>query len=223
MKRGDRRERPDIVAWEDPAAVERIVAVLRADGVVAIPTETLYGLSCLGLSADAVSRVAALKGIASRRGFVALASSVEMVELWVGRDRVGFEILRAVWPAPLTAVLPVLRPVPWGERRGDVETAAFRVPAHPRLRSLVAAVGEPLVSTSANRTGDPPLVSARAIADAFGNDLDLVVTERSAPAAAHDRRPSTVADWTVWPPQIIRSGAFDLEAAIASRNARSAG
>jgi L-threonylcarbamoyladenylate synthase len=210
-------ERPETVDWGDPGAEERIAATLSSGGVVAIPTETLYGLSCRGMSPDAVGRIARLKGIASPRGFVALASSIEMVELWVGRAPTGLDFLRAVWPAPLTAVLPVPRALPWGERRGKVETAAFRVPAHARLRSLVARLGEPLVSTSANRTGSRPLADARSIAREFVDGLDLVVTEAAGDRLAEqDRQPSTVADFGVWPPQVIRPGAFDLDQSLAS-------
>jgi len=210
-------ERPETVDWREPGAEERIVAALSSGGVVAVPTETLYGLSCRGMSPDAVGRIAGLKGIAPPRGFVALASSTEMVELWVGRAPTGLDFLREVWPAPLTAVLPVPRSLPWGEKQGNVETAAFRVPAHARLRALVARLGEPLVSTSVNRTGRPPLADAAAIAREFGDGLDLVVTEGDADRLAkQDRRPSTVADFVVWPPQVIRPGAFDLDQALAS-------
>ena len=167
-----------------------------------------------------MARIGALKGIGTPRGFVALAASAEMVELWVERDARALGFLRAIWPAALTAVVTVRRPVPWGESRAGSATAAFRVPAHGRLRELVAAVGEPLVSTSANRSGDSPLEDPAAIVETFGAGLDVVVIEPPGSGAVRALRPSTVADCTAWPPRLLRPGEFDLEAAVRAWSGR---
>lgn len=207
---------PPVHDWDAPGALAAIAAYLRADGVVALPTETLYGLSCRARSVAAVERVMRLKGIERRRGFVALVADAGDVDAYVapGQDRRALEFLRRTWPTPLTAVLAVSAAVPWGEARGTGgPTAAFRVPDEARLRELLRLVGEPVLSTSANRTGEPPLRSAAEIAAAFGAGLDLavvgVVPERAP-------WPSTLADFTGWPPKVLRPGAFDLEAALAS-------
>ncbi len=212
-------ERPEVVRWDEPGALNRLAAKLLAGEIAAVPTETVYGLSCRALAPDALARLAAVKRLDRPRGFVALAASIEMVELWVRGAPRALAFLRATWPAPLTAVLRVERRAPWGEERGDGSmTAAFRVPAHPRLLDLVNRVGEPVVSTSANRTGRPPLADASAIAGEFGAELDLIVVESTragGPASAPDGlQPSTVGDFTVWPPRLLRPGKFDLEASV---------
>ena len=94
------------------------------------------------------------------------------------------------------------------------------MPAHARLRELVAAVGEPVVSTSANRSGRAPLDDPAAIVEAFGAGLDVVVIESAGSVAARVRRPSTVADCTAWPPRLLRAGEFDLEAAARAWSGR---
>jgi len=210
--------RPEVLHWDEPEAFGRLAYRLRAGDLAAVPTETVYGLSCRGFDGEAVGRLAALKRIDRPRGFVALAADVEMVELRVVAEPQRLDFLREVWPAALTAVLPVDLPVPWGESRAGSATAAFRVPALPRLRELVRRVGEPLVSTSANRTGQPPLEDAAAIVAEFGAELDIVAVgaPETGPAAGPTVGPrvSTVADFTVWPPRVLRPGQFDLESAL---------
>jgi L-threonylcarbamoyladenylate synthase len=207
--------RPEIVRWSEPAALARVAAALRADAVVALPTETLYGLSCRA-QGSGLARIEALKGIVAPRGFVALAATSDEVERWTRIESRPRRFLRATWPAALTAVLPVPSPLDWGEARDGLDTAAFRVPAHATLRALLAEVGEPVVSTSANRTGQPPLVEVGAIVEAFGPGLDLAVVDDVGPGTRAAGRASTVGDFTVWPPRILRSGEFDLEAAVRS-------
>ena len=201
--------------WEDPSIVATVTAALRADAVVVLPTDTLYGFSGRARSAAAVARIAALKGIASGRGLVALVDSVAAIRRDAAPDtdpRV-FELLERVGPARLTVVVLTAAPQEWGAASGP-PTAAYRVPAHARLRELLASFGEPVVSTSVNRTGEAPLTTAAAIHAAFGAGiagclLDSGCEDR--PAVA-----STVADCTVWPPRTLRPGAFDLAAAVAS-------
>src|SRR5262249_43534192 len=102
--------------------------------------------------------------------------------------------------------------LPWGEA-GEPPTAAFRVPAHDELRRLLERLGEPLVSTSVNRSGEPPLRSAIEIERVFGADLDGILAESEREAAM--TAASTLADATVWPPRLLRQGTFDLHAALA--------
>jgi protein-tyrosine-phosphatase len=103
--------------------------------------------------------------------------------------------------------------MPASEVSADRVTAAFRVPAHARLRSLVRAVGEPLVSTSVNRTGEAPLATAEEIAAAVANEIDdVVVDPEDAPPVGGVA--STIADCTSWPPRLVRAGRFDLQRAL---------
>jgi L-threonylcarbamoyladenylate synthase len=205
---------PERLGWDSARARRRLCELLHQGAILGLPTETLYGLSCVATDAGAVARLAALKGIASPRGFVALVDGVETLEAYLaaGQDRRAVEFLRRVWPAPLSAILTVQPGLPWGEEHGGRWTAAFRVPAHDTLQELLTDLGAPLVSTSANRTGDPPLTSAAEIASCFGAALSAVVPEHSRGAG----QPSTLADFTGWPPVVRRAGCYDLAAALAA-------
>ena len=207
-----------MLAWETPGTIASLTRHLRRGAIVALPTETLYGLSCVATDASAVTRLAMLKGITPARGFVALVARCEMLEpfLAAGHDPRALSFLRAVWPAPLSAILAVRPGLPWAEAQGGGHTAAFRVPAHAALLQLLSALDVPLVSTSANRTGEPPLGDGAAIATCFAASLAAVVVEPSAGAAAGARPglPSTLADFTRWPPVVRRAGAYDLQAAL---------
>jgi L-threonylcarbamoyladenylate synthase len=213
---------PYVVGWSEPGALADIARVLRQGGVAALPTETLYGFSCLARSDLGIRRIMGLKSIDRRRGFVALAASAAAVEaeLAADQDPRALAFLRKVWPAPLTAVLATRELLPWGEKHAGRPTAAFRVPAHAQLLQLLGELGEPILSTSLNRTGSPPLARAEEILQEFGDDLDLVILDDADPerwAARQENEPrpaSSLADFTGWPPRILRRGDFDLQSAL---------
>ena len=199
-----------------PGALALASRLLAAGEALILPTETLYGFSALGTAEAARGRIEAWKGIAARRGFLALVPGLDAVGPFLAatQDRRALHFLRAVWPAPLTAVLRVREALPWGEALESGATAAFRVPAHARLRKLLERVGAPVLSTSVNRTGEPALQRAADIARVFATDADLWLfrdrgLETRAPGPG-----STIADCTVWPPRLVRAGLFDLEASL---------
>jgi L-threonylcarbamoyladenylate synthase len=148
---------------------------------------------------------------------VALAGRVEAIEGYLAPDQDGraLEFLRRVWPAPFTAVLRVRQALPWAEKLESNWTAAFRVPAHPRLRLLLARLGTPLLSTSVNRTGQEPLRSLEAIARAFGGAPDVWMF-RDRGLEARPSLGSTLADCSLWPPRLLRPGRVALEALLAA-------
>ncbi len=183
------------------APLESLRAALRAGGVLAIPTDTFYGLASDPLSEPGVGRVYALKGRSGAQALpVVIASAAQLSPLGVLASAEVLRKLEAIWPAPLTAVLPLARPI---AASGGVPTLAVRVPDHPGLRRLLAGLG-PVTATSANRTGQPPALSAAAAARIFGSGLDFVVDGGPSENAV----PSTIVDLTKSPPEILRSGAF---------------
>jgi L-threonylcarbamoyladenylate synthase len=216
------QDTPYVLGWSEPGAVAEIARVLRAGGVAALPTETLYGFSCLARSEIGMRRVMRLKGIDRRRGFVALVPSAAAVapELAPEQDPRALAFLGRTWPAALTAVLRTRRPLTWGETHAGRHTAAFRVPAHAELLELLRDLGEPVLSTSLNRTGSPPLVRPEEILQEFGDEIDLLILDDVDPErqAAHQenepRAASSLADFTSWPPRTLRRGDFDLQAAL---------
>lgn len=156
--------------------MNRAASVLLAGGVIAYPTEAVYGLGCLPLELDAVGRVLELKGRAIDKGLILVAAAVDQLEPFVTLPAEPIRTtLLASWPGPVTWVLPAHAFVPaW--LTGGRDTLAVRVTAHPVARYLAARTQSPLVSTSANRTGHPPLRSVLAVRRAFGAELDDIVT-----------------------------------------------
>ena len=120
--------------------------------------------------------------------------------------------LAALWPGALTIVLPVVQ-YPGG--RFSAATLGVRVPGDPALRAIVAEVGAPIYSTSANRSGTPPLQDHDELQRAFGRSADLLVYD----GPPVDAQPSTVVDASVSPPRVVRAGAIALSAGQLARMA----
>lgn len=182
--------------------------LLKNGGIVVLPTDTLYGFSAALSSQHAVRRISEIKGHSSGgKQFIVLASSIDMVGRYTWSfGCAGRDTLARIWPAPLTAVLPAGETCP--EWMGD--TIAFRVPALEALRRLIARLGEPVVSTSVNRSGSPPLDTLGEINRRFGDAVDMIV---GAPPI-HRRVVSTIVDLTGDRPAVLREGAYDWEAPL---------
>lgn len=184
---------------EAPSALQlhEISQILRAGGVVLLPTDTIYGLHALASDEAAVARVAEMKG-RDERPFIVLASSIgELTDLGVSADPALLATLDSIWPAPLTVILPLSAPVP--ASRG-ASTLAVRIPALDWLRDLVSRAG-PLVSTSANRTGEPAATAPDDVARDLQERLDAVVD-----GGVRAGEPSAILDLTGTEPRFIREG-----------------
>jgi len=129
---------------------------LKRGGLIAYPTEGVFGLGCDPLNANAVNRLLALKGRAATKGFIVIAATFDQVEPWLAPlDESIRSRCMATWPGPRTWVIPAANSVPvW--LRGGRNSLAVRVSAHPVVRALCLAFGGPLVSTSANKSGRLP-------------------------------------------------------------------
>jgi len=185
----------------EPATLEEIRRSVRAGGVLAIPTDTFYGLAADPLSEAAIGRIFALKGRSAAQALpVVVASAAQLAELGVQAPDAILAKLEAIWPAPLTAVLPITRPI---AASGGARTLAVRVPALASLRALLASIG-PLTATSANRSGFPPARNASQALEACGSGIDFVLDG----GGSESTLPSTLVDLTKSPPEILRSGAF---------------
>jgi tRNA threonylcarbamoyl adenosine modification protein (Sua5/YciO/YrdC/YwlC family) len=165
--------------------LDEIAALLRSGGIVLLPTDTIYGLHALANDASS-ARIAAIKARDAEKRFVIIAASVAQL------DAMGAEVpsmLNNIWPAPLTAIL----------RRGT-GTIAARVPDLKWLRDLLERTG-PLISTSANRSGGPPITIADALPDELLRAIDGVVD-----AGLLNGKPSAIVDFTETEPRFIREG-----------------
>jgi L-threonylcarbamoyladenylate synthase len=189
---------------EDDALFARVLPELRRGGVVLFPTDTIYGLSCRWDSERARARIQAIKGPGRLALFVALVASPEMAFQFAHPPGpAGQNILDEQWPGPLTAVLRARTELVPPFCLGPDDTIAFRWPRDVFLQNLVRDLGVPLVSTSANRTGEPNVVDARGAWDQFGAGVDLYVD-----GGQREGVPSTLVDLTVDRPRLLRLGPF---------------
>jgi L-threonylcarbamoyladenylate synthase len=183
-----------------PAAVAAVREALAARGIIALPTETFYGLAVDPANAAAVARVFTLKGREAAKALPVVAASLDQIDRLVVLDGRRRAALTAAWPAPLTVVLPLRRPL-----AAAAGSLAIRIPDHALLRSLLARVG-PLTATSANRSGAPPCGTAAAVAEALGGEVDVLLDG----GATLGGSPSTLLDWTADQPVLLRPGAWSL-------------
>lgn len=185
---------------EAPTALQlnEIAQLLRDGKVILLPTDTIYGLHALATDAGAVDRIAEIKGRDETKPFIVLAASIDqLVELGIDADIDLLRRLNEVWPAPLTAILPLPHPIP--ASRG-ASSLAVRIPALDWLRGLVARTG-PLVSTSANRSGEPPVESPLNLAQHLQDSLDAIVD-----GGPRTGEPSAILDLSGDEPRVIREG-----------------
>lgn len=155
--------------------VEHAARVILDGGVVAYPTEAVYGLGCLPLDYEAVARILAIKRRSWRKGLILIAAAIEQIEPFVELPAGPMRAtILASWPGPVTWTLPAHTGVPdW--LSGGRTTLAVRVTAHPAAWQLCRRVGEALVSTSANRADRPPLRSALRVRRLLGASVDYVL------------------------------------------------
>lgn len=174
-----------------PSAAElaQAVAALRDGQVVAYPTEAVWGLGCDPFAEAAVRRVFALKCRSEAKGLILIAADITQVEPWlVALTPAQRSAVFATWPGPHTWVVPAPTAPRW--LRGDHDSLAVRVSAHPGVQALCRAWGGPLVSTSANRSGEAPLDGPAALRQAFGPGLGYILPG----ALGGDAKPSEIRD-----------------------------
>ncbi|ASK35917.1 threonylcarbamoyl-AMP synthase [Alcanivorax sp. N3-2A] len=162
--------------------------IIHAGGVVAYPTETVYGLGCDPFNEQAVRRLLKIKRRPVEKGLILVAADLRQLEGLVRLSEAERTELAARWPGPVTYLLPALPSVPaWITGRHD--QVAVRVSGHGIARALASAVGTPIVSTSANRAGEPPARNAFNVARRLGGELDFVVNGDTGGG-----KPSTIID-----------------------------
>jgi L-threonylcarbamoyladenylate synthase len=189
----------------DPAILAEAAAVIRAGGIVAYPTDTLYGLAVDPWSSQALERLFLAKGRPADRAVPLVASGES------GADAAGPFTPRAralagrFWPGPLTLLVPAeacLAPAVHGGTR----LVGVRVPDSVVARALAAHAGGLITATSANRSGAPASANPEDLLS-LGHDVDMLLDAGFAPGGA----PSTIVDATAEPPRLVRAGAVPWE------------
>lgn len=180
--------------------VGRAVQLLRSGEVVAFPTDTVYGLAAWARDGRAVRRVYELKGRSLSQPLILMVREKAAVEEWATVDARAKRYMERWWPGPLTLVLPARRGLRPPVASGSPRTVAFRLPDHPLALELLAAAGEALATTSANRSGEPPALTA--LEAAWVSGVAAVVDGGRAPGAT----PSTILDVSGPEPRVLREG-----------------
>lgn len=196
-----------VLPADDPAAIARAAAVLQAGGLVAFPTETVYGLGADALDAAAVRRIFAAKGRPTDNPLIVHVAEASQARALARTVPAAAERLMSLWPGPLTLVLPRADHVPAVTTAGQ-PTVAVRIPAHPAALALLRACGRPIAAPSANRSGRPsPTTAAHVLAD-LGGVIEVILD--GGPCAVGIE--STVVDVTGPVPLVLRVGGLSVEA-----------
>jgi L-threonylcarbamoyladenylate synthase len=190
----------------EPSVIAQAVEILKRGGLVAFPTETVYGLGGRALDEAAIERIFQAKGRPARHPIIAHVEGEEgaraLSSEWSER---ASRLARAFWPGPLTLVVPRAHSVP-SSLSGGTDSIAIRAPAHPVARALLAMLGEPLAAPSANRYQSLSPTLAEHVLKSLDGTFDLLLD--AGPCAAGIE--STVIDARGERSRLLRPGALDL-------------
>jgi L-threonylcarbamoyladenylate synthase len=172
--------------------------------VLGIPSESSYALAADPADARGVAAIFRLKGRAPDQPLPVVVADVDQaLALGVAADAPGLAIVAPLWPAPLSLVVPLRRPLPAAAGAGSI---ALRVPDHPRLVALLRRLG-PLTATSANRSGGEPLLDPAATAELLASCVARVIDDGILPGG----EPATLVRWEGAGFRVLRSGRYPLE------------
>ena len=165
-----------ILSGDNPAAIRAAVSLLRDGGLVALPTETVYGLAADATNGAAVAALYAAKGRPKFNPLISHVTGLEMAESLARFNPLSCKLAEAFWPGPLTLVLPRTPDCPISELAGaGLETLAVRAPAHPVAQALIKAFGGPLVAPSANPSGGVSPTQARHVAEGLEEHIGMIL------------------------------------------------
>ena len=190
------------------ASIKQAADILRHGGLVAFPTETVYGLGARAFDEHAVARIFAVKGRPFDNPLIVHIAHEDQLPLLSSKiPSSARQLIKAFWPGPLTLVLERSKKLPALVSAG-LSTVAVRMPNHPMALALIHELGEPIAAPSANRSGRISPTSAHHVQKAFGKNEVMVLDGGPCTVGLE----STVLDLTAHPPRILRPGAITEEA-----------
>lgn len=171
-------------------AVDKACDCVRQGGLIAYPTEAVFGIGCDPLNTAALERLLLVKARDVAKGLILVASDFsQLADYLAPLDNERLNRIKATWPGPVTWIVPTqdhVSPLLTGNR----DTLAVRVSAHPVVQKLCQQLNHPLVSTSANLSGEPALTTARSVNDTLGATIDYVLDA----ATGGDKNPTSIFD-----------------------------
>ncbi len=181
--------------------------ILRSGGLVALPTETVYGLGANGLDAEAVAGVFAAKGRPQDNPLILHLAGLDWLKRYcVGIPPLAYALAEKFWPGPLTLILSRGSMVP-DAVTGGLDTVGVRCPDHPVTLDIIRAAGIPIAAPSANRSGKPSPTTAADVLEDMEGRIDAIVDGGACTVGVE----STILDLTVTPPRLLRPGGLPLE------------
>jgi L-threonylcarbamoyladenylate synthase len=193
------------------AAVRRAAELLRAGEVVALPTETVYGLAANAFNSEAVAAIYEIKGRPSRNPVIVHVDGLEMArDCALEWPPIAARLARSFWPGPLTLVLPRSARIPDVVTAGG-PTVAIRWPSHPIMQAVIGACGFPLAAPSANLSNRLSPTSAEHVRKQLGDRIPLIVDGGPSQVGIE----SAVLDLTTAPPHVLRPGMIGAESLAA--------
>ena len=192
---------------EDSALIEKAGAVLREGGLVAVPTETVYGLAANALDPDAVKKIFEAKGRPSDNPLIVHVADKEGARrLFENTDERFDALAEKFWPGPLTVIMKKSAAVP-DITSGGLDTVAVRCPSHPVANAIIRAAGVPIAAPSANTSGKPSPTTAQHVADDMSGKIGLIVDGGKCEIGVE----STVVTLATDPPRLLRPGKITPE------------
>ena len=188
----------------EPRKIRRAVDALLAGEVIAYPTDTVYGLGCDLMNKKAIDRLYAIKGMERSRDLAFVCADLSEIARYAMVENHQYRTLKHLLPGPYCFILEATREVPKLVQMKK-KTVGIRVPDNAIIRAITRELGRPVISTTAQRTGEDPLVDARDIDAAF-KGLGLVVD-----GGGGGLVPTTVVDLTTVPPTVVRHGAGPVD------------
>lgn len=194
----------EILSAQAPTTLPRALATLRAGGLVAFPTDTVYGVGALAFDAPAVEKIYEAKGRSTEKAIpILLGDTADLEKVTAQVSEMALRLATRFWPGPLTLVVPKHPSI--SDALSPLPTVGVRVPDHPVARALLRAAG-PMAVTSANLSGQASPSTAEEVLVQLGGRIALIIDGGKTP----DGVPSTVVNCAGAEPQILREGPITL-------------
>ena len=194
-----------------PEMAQTAAEIIKNGGLVAIPTETVYGLGANGLDENAVAKIFEAKGRPQDNPLILHISGPEQIELFCHHiPQKAYDLAEAFWPGPLTIVLPAKECVP-KRTTGGLSTVAVRCPDHDAAREIIHLAGVPIAAPSANISGKPSTTTAAHVLHDHDGKIDMIVDGGPCRVGVE----STIVDLTEERPRLLRPGGIGPEELIA--------